>query len=69
MDNNKTLFRALSLKERLNENTCILENDQRKIAGLIKEMNERFSGLDSFIGAVKATNGQILDIIPLNGSL
>jgi len=39
------------------------------ITSLIRGMNEKFKGLDSFIGAVKDTNGQILDIIPLNGSL
>jgi len=36
---------------------------------MIKDMNERFSNIDKFIGAVRDTNGQILDIIPLNGTM
>lgn len=63
------LKRTMSLRNKISENTSMLENDQRMIANLIREMNEKFKGLDSFIGAVKDTNGQILDIIPLNGNL
>ncbi len=58
--------RTLSLKQRLDANKNLVDEDRKTVAQELQKMNEKLKGLDNFFYAIRDSDGRIVDVMSLS---